>query len=172
MKKLVFTILLFLILNISVLAQESKPSNATPINSDQNNAIAQKERITQLEGEVFWLGLLAAMGFILPVPLGFYHIYRTRELLAQIGEMQIKFNEQNNKLAQVNPLIETNRQLEEQLRQVQENFRLAMKSNQEKHQEAIEKLKSEMHFLELENKRISGVLMLKEQVAKRSSPGS
>lgn len=172
MKKLVFTILLFLILNISVLAQESKPSNTTPINSDQNNAIAQKERITQLEGEVFWLGLLAAMGFILPVPLGFYHIYRTRELLAQIGEMQIKFNEQNNKLAQVNPLIETNRQLEEQLRQVQENFRLAMKSNQEKHQEAIEKLKSEMHFLELENKRISGVLMLKEQVAKRSSPGS
>ncbi|MFY9223024.1 MAG: hypothetical protein WAQ98_10155 [Blastocatellia bacterium] len=171
MKKLVFTILLFLILNISVLAQESK--SPSPIaNNDQNNAIAQKERITQLEGEVFWLGLLAAMGFILPVPLGFYHIYRTRELLAQIGEMQVKFDEQNNKLTQVNPLMETNRQLQEQLRQVQENFRVAMKSNQEKHQEAIEKLKTEMHFLELENKRISGVLMLKEQVAKRSSPGS
>lgn len=172
MKKLVFSTLLFLTLNISVLAQESKPSNSTPINNEANNAIAQKERINQLEGEVFWLGLLAAMGFILPVPLGFYHIYRTRELLAQIGEMQVKFNEQNNKLTQVNPLIETNKQLEEQLRQVQENFRVAIKSNQEKHQEAIEKLKTEMHFLELENKRISGVLMLKEQVAKRSSPGS
>ncbi|MBK7995992.1 MAG: hypothetical protein IPK14_22250 [Blastocatellia bacterium] len=125
-----------------------------------------------MEGEVFWLGLLAAMGFILPVPLGFYHIYRTRELLSQIGEMQVKFNEQNNKLTQINPLIETNRQLEEQLKQVQENFQVAIKSNHEKHQEAIERLKTEMHFLELENKRISGVLMLKEQVAKRSSPGS
>lgn len=170
MKKLIFSILLFLLLNINILAQPSNDSNST--SNDTNNAQVQKERIIQLEDEVFWLGLLAAMGFILPVPLGFYHIYRTRELLARIGEMEIKFNEQNNKLAQVNLLTETNRQLEGQLKQVQENFRLAITSNQEKHQEAIEKLKTEMHFLELENKRISGVLMLKEQVAKRSSPGS
>lgn len=183
-------LLLFLIVNTDSLAQPSQHNNTPAIKnntdngakeliSQQNNKQDNKqnnkqdnEEITRLENEIFWLGLLAAVAFILPLPLGFYHITRVREIVAQATELELKLQEQKSKAAQIEPLLARNEKLESEIRQMQDRFRTTMKNTQEKHQEAIEKLKNDMHLLELENKRISGVLMLKEQVAKRSSPGT
>ncbi|KAF0248357.1 MAG: hypothetical protein FD167_2238, partial [bacterium] len=131
-----------------------------------------KAKIVHLENEIFWLGLLAALGFILPLPIGFYHIYRMRELVAQASELKSRLTEQTNRVVQVDSLVTRNEKLETEIKQIQEKFRTTMKRTQEKHQDTIEKMKNDIHLLDLENKRISGILMLKEQVAKKSLPGN
>ncbi len=180
MRILTAFLLLFLFFNVDVLAQprqavtpaaKNNIESTTPKESSQNTA-KNDDEITRLQNEIFWLGLLAAVAFIIPLPLGFYHISRVREIVAQATELEHKLQEQTSKASQTDSLLARNEKLESEIRQMQERFRTSMKSAQDKHQEAIEKLKNDMHLLELENKRISGVLMLKEQVAKKSSPGS
>lgn len=131
-----------------------------------------KAKIVNLENEIFWLALLAALGFILPLPLGVYHIYRTRELLTQMADLEAKFSQQGKKASQVEAFVARNEKLENEIKEMQERFRTTMKNTQEKYQSTIEKMKDDMHLLDLENKRISGILMLKEQVVKKSSPGT
>ncbi len=181
MKILTFFLLILLAITPDALAQSSQKAitnqNTNNVNSTSATQLTQeikdsKNKIVHLENEIFWLGLLAALGFILPLPLGFYHIYRMRELVAQSSELKSQLDEQTNKSAQADSLITRNEKLENEIKQVQEKFRATMKSTQEKHQDVIEKMKSDIHLLDLENKRISGILMLKEQVAKKSFPSN
>lgn len=178
-------LLIILLITFNVFAQDNQSQN-TPTNISNKNAVTNtnltanaqestedlKFKISRLENEGFWLALLAALGFILPLPLGFYHIYRVRELVAQISDLEARLKSQNTKTTQTDTLASRNEKLEKELREIQEKFRTTMKNTQEKYQATIEKMKEDMHILDLENKRISGILMLKEQVAKKSSPGS
>lgn len=150
----------------------SDSTSASNITQDNQDGQEAKNIVARLENQIFWLALLAAFGFILPLPIGVYHIYRTRELVAQTTELEHKLNEQTTKALQIEPLIARNEKLENEIKQIQERFRVTMKNTQEKHQDTIEKMKNDLHLLDLENKRISGILMLKEQVAKKSFPGS
>jgi uncharacterized protein HemX len=183
MKSRIFLLTLLFFITINIFAQTGKEAktpianSSTPESSEVSPQETQetknyKLKITNLENEVFWLALLAALGFILPLPLGFYHIYRTRELVSQMTELEAKLNEQSTKASQIGSLVARNQKLEDEIKEVQERFRTTMKNTQEKYQTTIERMKDDMHLLDLENKRISGILMLKEQVAKKSSPGA
>lgn len=183
MKLRIFLLITLFFITTNIFAQagkETKIPTATPSTSQPSQVSPQetqetkdyKLKIANLENEVFWLALLAALGFILPLPLGFYHVYRTRELIAQMTDLEGKLNEQSTKASQIGSFVARNEKLEGEIKEVQERFRTTMKSTQEKYQTTIERMKDDMHLLDLENKRISGILMLKEQVAKKSSPGA
>ena len=172
--------LLLLTINGAVWAAEQRHPTATPSASSPAPSakvsppakVDSEAEITHLELIILVLGIFSAIGLILPLPMAFYHFRRIKELVARIDELQLKVHEQDTQKAQRESLLARNEKLETEIKQMQERFRVTMRNTQEKHQEAIEKLKGDIHMLELENKRVSGILLLKEQIAKKSSSGN
>jgi hypothetical protein len=148
-------------------AAKSAPlTNGNGGNSSANNSDAPAQ-VAQLERTLFWLGMFTALGLILPLPMCLYHFRRVNALLARIEELQQKTREQEALSARVESLLSRNEKLETEIKHVQERFRVTMRNSQDKYQDTIDKLRSDIIQLETENKRISGLLLLKEQVSKK-----
>jgi hypothetical protein len=123
--------------------------------------------IGQLERTLFWLGIVCAIALMLPLPICLYHFRRVGALLAEIDKLQSELREQEALKARLDSLLAGNDKLETDIKQLQESYRTRLLTAQEKHQETVDKLKGDLRALEAENKRLSGLILLKEQASKK-----
>lgn len=139
--------------------------------SESLSATDLQNQLVGLQRTNFLLCLVAGFGLLLPVPLVIYHFRKLKALAIVIDNLNIQVLDQDSKSAQLDSVRARNEKLETEMKQMQERFRVTMRNAQDKHQESIDKLKNEIHAVELENKRMSGVLILKEQQVKKLSSG-
>lgn len=130
--------------------------------------LPEKEAIiSSLEGKIFWLGLFSAFALISPLPIAIYHIRRSRQLTEKLAQLQSQIREQEGVSARLDSLLSRNEKLETENKHLQERFRVSVRNIEEKNQELIDKLKADLQQMEAENRRISGLLMIKDQVSKK-----
>ena len=163
--------------------KDSSKDNIKENNTDKDSAketskLGESLSTTDLQGQIaglqrtnFLLCLVAGFGLLLPVPLVIYHFRKLKALAIIIDNLNIQVLAQDSKSAQLESVRARNEKLETEMKQLQERFRVTMRNAQDKHQESIDRLKSDIHAIELENKRMSGVLILKEQQVKKLSSG-
>jgi len=141
--------------------QKSAQSDLSNVNPNANL------KIEQLEHTLFWLGILCGIGLMLPLPICLYHFRGVGRLLGEIIRLQSEVSDLEALKARVDQLLARNDKLETEIKQMQENHRVQLWAAQDKHRENVEKLKGELKELEQENKRLSGLILLKEQVSKK-----
>lgn len=151
-------------------APQKPPASAPPAAekpAGKAPAVDAQTEIARLDRIVFWLGLVCAIALMLPLPMCIYHLRRVAGLLTELDEIKRKLHDEELRAACLEAVQARNEKMETEIKQLQERFRVAMRTAQDKHQDTVERLKGELQALELENKRISGLLMLKEQVVKK-----
>ncbi|MCS6886068.1 MAG: hypothetical protein RMM17_12045 [Acidobacteriota bacterium] len=112
------------------------------------------------------LSVLCSVGLFLPLPLALFHLWRVQKLSEEVIKLRQMLLERDKALAVAEQLRTRNEKLETELKRTVEKHRNALKIAQEKYDlanETIEKLKKDFQRVELENKRLSGILLLKEQ---------
>ncbi|MEW6735349.1 MAG: hypothetical protein AB1489_28920 [Acidobacteriota bacterium] len=158
---------LFLLLSVTMAFAAWQAPPTAPTNSPTIASVPVEVRVAQLERTIFWLGMVCAVFLILPLPMCLYHFRRVGKLLVEIEGLQTKLHHQEAISARMESVVARNEKLETEIKYLQERFRISLENEQEKYQQVIEKLKSDLQSLDLENKRISGLLMLKESALKR-----
>jgi hypothetical protein len=150
----------------SASAPSKQPDNNAPKAASEPDANAATEDVARLEQLLIILGVISAIGLMLPFPMCLYHFRRVRGLVLQIEDLQIKIRDQEAMSARLESLLARNEKLETEIKQLHERFRVTVKTAFDKHQETVDKLKGELQTLETEHKRISGLLLIKEAVKK------
>jgi hypothetical protein len=120
-----------------------------------------------LERSLFWLGVICAICLILPLPICLYYFRRISALLSEIDKLQTEVRDHETLKARLDQLLVRNEKLETELKQTQENYRIKLLSTQEKHLETVDGMKEQLRALEMENRRLSGLILLKEQASKK-----
>jgi cell division protein FtsB len=175
--KLKSFLVICLLLPLFVSEAAGQSTNSTNINlkepvSETNSKDGSVEKqsyeakLNQNDRTIFWLSLVCALAFMIPLPLCIYHFRRIASLLAEIEGLKVKISSENALKTRIEELSTNNSKIELELQQLQEKHRLSLKTAQEKYEGAIdtiEKVKKELQKVELENKKLSGVLLLKQQ---------
>lgn len=160
MREVVCTLMLFLLLTGTGWAMQTETLEAVRIREAVEKARAEDRN------SIVLLALLCGVGLILPLPLAIFHVRRVRRLTDEILQLRELLLERDKALAMVEQLRSRNEKLESELKHALEKHRSALKAAQDKYDyanETIDKLKKDVQKIELENKRLSGLLLLKEK---------
>lgn len=163
MRRIGCSVMLFLLLAGTGWAMQTETLETVRIREAVEKARAEDR------GTIVMLALLCGVGLILPLPLVLFHARRVRRLTDEILRLRDLLLERDKALVMVEQLRSRNEKLESELKHTLEKHRSALKAAQDRYDyanETIDRLKKDVQKIELENKRLSGILLLKEKEKK------
>jgi hypothetical protein len=160
-------ILILLMLLFSSLCIAEAMQTSVRAQSRVEDSRIKDSRIEQLENRLFWVSIVCALSLMLPLPICIYYYRRVFRMLTEIDHLKTELRDREALKAQLDQLLARNERLETEIKQTGENLRATLRTAEGEHKVVAEKLKEELRLLEVENRRLSGLLILKEQASKR-----